>query len=115
MDENQIGTFVSSNSVVGAGIAAALATLYKIWQILKTDRKEANLDNAERSLRDELRIEVKELRDLNEKLRLENIVLHESVADLKAQFKFCQANHPTICPLVKMRGMPQAQNAQEGR
>jgi len=112
MDENQIGNYISSNSMVGAGIAATLATLYKIWQILKKDRKEDNLDNAERSLRDELRLEVKDLRALNEKLRLENITLHEDVADLRAQFRFCQANHPTICPLVRMGVIPPAQDIQ---
>ena len=39
MDEKSIIEFISSHSVFGAGAAAILAMLYKIWRILKVDRK----------------------------------------------------------------------------
>ena len=113
MDDNAIGKLISDNSVLGASVAAALAMLYKVWQILKKDRKEDNLDNAERSLRDELRQEVVSLRVINDKLREENNVLHQDVAELKAAFKICQANHPVICPLVQL-GISKRRNDQQG-
>lgn len=93
---------VSNNSVLGASLAATLAMLYKVWQILKRDRKEDNLDNAERSLRDELRQELSQLRTINEKLREENAQLHNEIAELKASFRLCQSSRPPSCPIFNL-------------
>lgn len=97
---------VSSNSVLGASIAAALAMLYKVWQILKRDRKEDALDNAGRALRDELRAELKSLKEDNHRLLSENLKMHESLAQLKAAFTVCKSSHSTICPLLQIRQEP---------
>ena len=112
VEEKQIIDFLSSHSIVGAGIAAVLAFVYKLWRILKTDRKEDNLDNAERSLRDELRDEVKTLKEEIVKLREqiaslaehnaqcldENAKLRGRVYWLESMYAICVQNHPTICP-----------------
>lgn len=112
MEEKQIIDFLSSHSIVGAGIAAVLAFVYKLWRILKTDRKEDDLDNAERSLRDELRIEVKLLKEEVVKLREQVATLAEHNAQclddnaklkgkvywLESMYAVCIQNHPDICP-----------------
>ena len=94
MNDLDIGAMISNNSVLGASIAAALAMLYKVWQILKEDRKEDNLDNAERSLRDELRTELKILKEENQKMRKENHLLHQELADFKAAISVCRSTRP---------------------
>lgn len=103
MADDNFANLISNNSVLGASIAAALAMLHKVWQILKKDRKEDNLDNAERSLRDELRQELKVIKEENVKLREENNILHQELAELKASFVVCKKTHPDICPLFKLR------------
>ena len=103
MDNGNLPEIISNNSVFGASVAAILAMLYKVWQILKKDRKEDNLDNAERSLRDELRSELKGIKDENYQLRSENHTLHEELAELKAAFNLCQKTHPRTCPLLQIR------------
>lgn len=113
MDEQTAINFIADNSVVGATGAAALAFLYKIWRVLKVDRKEDNLDNAERSFREEIRAEVKELRALNDQLHRMNEKIQQEKHDcevmitvLQARLKWlevcffqCQENHPGNCPL----------------
>ena len=103
MSDDSFTNLISNNSVFGASIAAALAMLYKVWQILKKDRKEDNLDNAERSLRDELRQELKTIKEENSKLREENNILHHELAELKASFSICKKTHADICPLFRLR------------
>lgn len=98
MSDFDVGGMVSNNSVLGASIAAALAMLYKVWQILKKDRKEDNLDNAERSLRDELRIELKILKEENQKMREENYLLHQELADFKAAISVCRSTRSSRTP-----------------
>lgn len=105
MSDDSFTSLVSNNSVFGASIAAALAMLYKVWQILKKDRKKDNLDNAERSLRDELRQELKTIKEENSKLREENNILHQELAELKASFSVCKKTHADICPLFRTREM----------
>ena len=105
MTDDSFTNLVSNNSVFGASIAASLALLYKVWQILKKDRKEDNLDNAERSLRDELRQELKTIKEENGKLREENNILHQELAELKASFSVCRETHADICPLFRIREM----------
>lgn len=105
MTNDNFVNLVSNNSVLGASIAAALAMFYKVWQILKKDRKEDNLDNAERSLRDELRQELKIIKEENAKLREENNILHQELAELKASFAVCKKTHAEICPLFKLRAI----------
>lgn len=113
MDETTITKFIADHSVVGATGAAALAFLYKIWRVLKVDSKGDNLDNAERSFRDEIRAEVKDLRALNdqlhkmnEQLQREKCECEDMILDLQTRLKWlevcfyqCQKNHPHDCPL----------------
>lgn len=103
MADFDLGGAISNNAVIGGSAAAALAMLYKVWQILKKDRKEDNLDNVERSLRDELRAEIKVIKEENQKIRKENIELHEELANLKAAFSVCKSSRPPQCPLILMR------------
>lgn len=98
MSDFDVGTMVSNNSVLGASIAAALAMLYKVWQILKKDRKEDNLEYAERSLRDELRAELKILKEENQKIREENHLLHQELADFKAAISVCRSTRSSRTP-----------------
>ena len=79
----------------------ALAFLYKIWKILRTDRKEVDLDSVEKALREELREELKRIKDENKELKQENNALNADMADLKAAVKICQTNRPSTCPLIK--------------
>ena len=68
MDEKTIASFISDNALTGALSGGALAFLYKIWRILKKDRKEDNLDEVERALRDEMRNDIKTLKEENKTL-----------------------------------------------
>jgi len=121
MDEKSIIEFISSHSVFGAGAAAILAMLYKIWRILKVDRKEDSLDNAERKLRDELRDEIKVLKEdikiLSNEVRIlrdthiqcqdENAALKGRIKWLETCLRYCQLNHPPECPLIAHLGEKQ--------
>lgn len=118
MDEQSIINSLSTHSVVGAGVAAALAFVYKLWRLLKTDRKEDDLDSAERSLREELRLEIVRLKDeivnLKEEVRELNVRNEEYIkinAQLRVRiqwletcFQHCKLNHPPDCPLLKHLG-----------
>ena len=121
MEEKQIIDIMSSNSIAGAGIAAVMAMAYKIWRILKTDRKEDNLEIAERSLRDELRDEIKmlkeEIRKLVEQIATlaenntkcldENSKLKTRLRWLETCFQHCKDSHPPKCTLLKHIGTNQ--------
>ena len=104
-------TLVAEN-IGSAGIGAAvLAILYKVWNILKTDRKEDNLSEAERQFRDESRKDLKELREHNKRLEDEKHTCEEQISNLLARirwletfFSFCKSNHPAECPLLKHLG-----------
>lgn len=99
MDEKTIASFISDNALTGALSGGALAFLYKIWRILKKDRKEDNLDEVERALRDEMRNDIKTLKEENKTLKEENQRLHQELSELKASFRLCQTNHPVVCPI----------------
>lgn len=108
MDSKPITDLISDNSIVGAAGLSALALLYKIWEILKRDRKEENLSDIERALRDEIRQDVKDLRasySALEKLhhddQLRIIELTSKLSTLESAFHICKANHPETCPLIK--------------
>lgn len=91
----------------------ALAFLYKIWRILRKDRKEDSLDDTERLLREEMRNDIKALKEENKILKEENQKLHEELSALRASFKVCESNHPAICPIF--RNIHDASNAHEIR
>lgn len=91
--------------------ATALAFLYKIWRILQKDRKVDDLDNAERSFRDEMRDEIKTLKedkrrceDEKDKLYNQVFAFQKQLAGFQAAFKVCQLSHPLHCPLVLNQG-----------
>jgi hypothetical protein len=86
---------------------AAMAFLYKIWRILQSDRKVDNLDNAERSFREEMRDEIKTLKedkrkceDEKEKLYNQVHTFQKNIAEIQVAFKLCQISHPSTCPLL---------------
>lgn len=109
MDQNIIFDLIKDNSVVGAAGSVAMVLLYKIWRILQADRKEDNLDQAEKQFRDEMRADIKELREHlkmceDEKSKiLEKMVKQQQViAQIHAQIRICQssATRPAVCPLL---------------
>lgn len=110
MDQNLIFDLIKDNSVVGAAGSAALVLLYKIWRILQADRKEDNLDQAEKEFRDEMRTDIKELREHlklceEEKSKiLEKMAKQQQlIAAIHAQIRICQMSptRPTACPLLE--------------
>jgi hypothetical protein len=110
MDEKSILSFISDNAIAGATGSAALAFLYKIWRILQSDRKVDSLDNAERSFRDEMREEIKALKDDRRrceegKEQLYNQVhaLQKQMAEFQVGFNICKISHPHSCPLILNR------------
>lgn len=121
MDEKSLVEAVSSNSVAGASIAAALAMLYKVWRILKADRKEDSLDTAEKGLRDELRDEIKilkeDIKQLSNEVKVlreqhvqcqeENTALKGRIRWLETCLNHCQLKHPPECPLLEHLGEKQ--------
>jgi hypothetical protein len=106
--EKTMGALIADNSIVGAAIAAGLAFLYKIWRILKADRKEDDLDAAERKFRDEMRQEIKDLRTSNAEIKREEedckkqyIALQAHVQWVENCLELCQKKHPSDCPLIE--------------
>lgn len=102
MDEKQIFSLLSENAVSGTVMAGMVAMLYKIWRILKSDRKVDDLDSSERLFREELKKEIVELRQ--EKKILEE-AYHKVIAELtelRATIRFCRSSHPETCPIFRM-------------
>jgi septal ring factor EnvC (AmiA/AmiB activator) len=110
MDQNFIFDLIKDNSVVGAAGSAALVLLYKIWRIIQSDRKGDNLDQAEKEFRDEMRTDIKQLREhlksceeekskILEKMSKQNRML----SAMHAQIRVCQLSpdRPTTCPLLE--------------
>lgn len=77
----------------------SLAFLYKIWRIIKKDRKEDNLETFEKAYREEIKNDNKQLKDEIKTLKEENQKLHEELAELRASFNICKNNHPSVCPI----------------
>ena len=109
MDQNVIFDLIKENSVVGGAGGIALVLLYKIWRILQSDRKEDNLDQAEKEFRDEMRSDIKQFREHlksceEEKTKiLERLVKQQQmIASIHAQIRVCQtsATCPAQCPIV---------------
>lgn len=116
--------FIANNSVLGAGIIAALTFGYKLIRVIKTDKKNDNLDVAERVLRDDLRAEIKDLKEeiarLKEKIsmliieqeksNLEKYKMKVTIDILKNNFDFCKHNRPETCPLLNHIGPTKFEN-----
>lgn len=107
MDSKPISDLIGDNSIVGAAGLSAIAILYKIWGIFKRDRKEDNLSDAERALRDEIRQDAKDLRSSYNALekthqddQLRIIELSLKLSTLESTFQICKANHPENCPII---------------
>lgn len=108
MDEKALMSFVSDNSILGATGVAALAFLYKIWRILQSDRKEDDLDSAERTFRNEMREEIKSLKEDRHQCEEEKNILYKQIfefqkqlANFQAAFRLCHSSHPDTCPLLR--------------
>lgn len=90
-----IADFLSDNAVAGGVSVTILVLIYKIYQILKHDKREDNISQLERSIRDELRCEIKELKEavkilkksneknLHEIVRLKTVIDNNSKANFK--------------------------------
>lgn len=100
MDE-RISGLLSENEVGGTVSVAVLAIFYKVWRILKSDRKVDDLDNNERSFREELRKEISELRQEKQRLEEMNQKLLFELSELRATIKFCKGVHPESCPIFR--------------
>lgn len=104
-----------AENVGSAGFGAVLtAAVYKVWKILKADRKEEDLSNAERQFRDEIRAELREMREYNHSLEDDKHTCEKQVAELMTRitwleqaFSVCRNNHPAECPLLKHLGEEQ--------
>lgn len=90
--------------------SAALVLLYKIWRIIQADRKEDNLDQAEKEFRNEMRSDIKELREHlkmceDEKGKiLEKMAKQQQViASIHAAIRVCQltSTRPDTCPMLE--------------
>jgi len=88
-------SILSENAVIGGASITTMVVIYKIYQILKHDKKEDNISQIEKSIRDELRSEIKELKTtikdmkkVNEKNLYEIARLRNTVdANSKTNFK----------------------------
>lgn len=110
MDQNLLFDLVKDNSVVGAAGSAALVLLYKIWRIIQADRKEDDHDQAEKEFRNEMRIDIKELRDRLKNCESERdavmqkmIMQQKNIAEIEARIKICQLSphRPEVCPILE--------------
>ena len=90
--------------------SAALVLLYKIWRIIQADRKEDNLDQAEKEFRNEMRSDIKELREQlkkceEEKSRILAKVAHQQklLAEIHAGIRLCKLSpiRPERCPMIE--------------
>jgi len=104
--------YISDNSVVGATGTAALLLLYKIWRMLQTDRKGDNLDNAERAFRDEMRGDIKGLKeslksceDEKDKLHAQIEVLTNKIARIHTAVSLCTNREHGSCPITVIQGV----------
>ena len=64
---------LSENSVSGAAFIALLAFFYKFFLVIKRDKHEDNLTNAERSFREEIRADRNEMKKEIQRLQAELI------------------------------------------
>ena len=94
MDEKSLVSYVTENALTGTLGATMLALLYKMWRILKTDRKVDDLDSNERAFRDELRQEIVLLKDEKKILEEKNKTLLDEHSELKAALLLCQKKCP---------------------
>lgn len=70
-------------TILGAGLTAVIALLYKLFRIFKSDRSFDSLNQDELEFRKLLLEENKSLRELNNKLYIEKAELMSEIAMLK--------------------------------
>lgn len=112
MDEKTIiQNLLADNAVITAGVGGVLALFYKIWRILKTDNKSDDLDNKQKAFRDELRTEIKDLRDQIHLLNQQKLTCEKEINSLRMKlfwiekvFKGCHS-HPDTCHLIQKIGI----------
>lgn len=85
MDEKTIITTISDNSLMAATGSAAFVFFYKFWRILKTDKKNDDLNEAEKNFREEIRAEIKTLKDDKKNCEDEKEKLYEKFHDLQKE------------------------------
>jgi hypothetical protein len=106
MDTLDFTSILSSSPIIGSAGAAAMIILYKLWRLLQADRKEDNLDEAERLFRDEMRSDIKSLRDLlkdcdqaRNDMQNKILKLQRLLGRIQAVVELCRQNRPTGCPI----------------
>ena len=109
-DPTQLTQFFSEKSVIGGAIVGIFVAIYRLWRILKHDSKEDNLDTVEKGLRDELRSEIKTLKDQNKTLYFDYNKLLDEYYSLKIKVvqyerasEMCDQDKTSHCPLKTIR------------
>lgn len=112
MDQKAIFDLIADNSVVGAAGSVALVLLYKIWRILQTDKREDNLDAAEKEFREEMRKDIKELREQLKKCEEEKDKIYARISNynlmlsrVQSVIHHCNLSHPDGCPISQVEGI----------
>jgi hypothetical protein len=103
---------ISSSPVIGTAGGAAMIILYKLWRLLQADRKEDALDEAERLFRDEMRTDIKSLRELlkecdHARADMQNKILklQKMLGRIQAVVEVCKQTHPSGCPIDQISGV----------
>lgn len=82
--------------------------LYKVWRIVKTDRSVDNLDEAEKKFREELKEEIKQLKEEN--YNYKNLLIDEKIMcnkltmellKYKMNRKYCERHNAETCPVLR--------------
>lgn len=108
MEKPTITTIMSEYGMLGTGGAIILALIYKIWRILKLDYNIDDLTKIEKEIRDELRCDVKDLKDElkniqaehdsceKEKNRILNELqkIHHDLTNLNMKVNVCRSENP---------------------
>ena len=97
LETEWIRSLISDHALIGGVSITLMVMVYKIYQIIKRDKKEDSISEFETIIRTELRGEILALKAENKKLKLKNNELATQVARYQALFENCiQTNLP--CP-----------------
>jgi hypothetical protein len=86
-------------SILGAATVGIITLVYKFIRMLKSDRNSDQVDNEEKEFRIMLGVELKELRESNQKLLLEKAELLAKISELTVRVEWLTNN----CELCRNR------------
>jgi hypothetical protein len=87
MDDFNFAQFLSDNSIAGAGAAIAAALFYKIWRIMRLDHNVDNLAAVEREFRNEMRLDIKGMKEEIKQLHEEKEECHKEKHQIMSEFR----------------------------